>query len=65
MKITTYIDGNLLRLALKETGAHSQREVIETGLKNLLAEVKRHRFVRDFDNLRLGLSLKSLKKTRA
>ncbi|MBI1884330.1 MAG: type II toxin-antitoxin system VapB family antitoxin [Chlamydiae bacterium] len=65
MKITTYIDGDLLKRALKETGSHSQREVIETGLRNLLADFKRKRFVKDFNNLRLNLSLETLKKERS
>lgn len=65
MKITTYINQHLLKQALRETGAHSQREVIETGLRNLLADVKRRSFVRDFDNLRLNFSLKDLKKRRS
>jgi len=65
MKITTYIDAKLLKQALRETGAHSQREVLESGLRNLLADIKRRQFVREFDHLRLNLSLKSLKAQRA
>lgn len=65
MKITTYIDGDLLKQALKLTGAHSQRDVIETGLRNLLADVKRKHFIKDFDNLRLNFSLQDLKKSRS
>ena len=61
MKITTHIDEKLLKKAQKETGIGSQREVLETGLKNLLADVKRKRFVKDFDKFRLDLNLKSLK----
>jgi len=65
MKITTHIDGNLLKQALRETHASSQREVLETGLKNLLADIKRKRFVQDFDHFRLSLTLKDLKRLRA
>ncbi len=57
MKITTHIDGTLLKKALKMTSAHSQREVLENGLRNLLADVQRKRFVKEFDSLRLDLSL--------
>jgi hypothetical protein len=65
MKITTYINGKLLKKALRETGAQSQREVIEEGLRNLLADVARKRFVKEFDSLRLDLTLKDLKQQRA
>lgn len=64
MKITTYIDGVLLKKALKITQAHSQREVLENGLRNLVADIQRKRFIKDFDNLRLDISLKSLKQQR-
>ncbi|MCB4757530.1 MAG: type II toxin-antitoxin system VapB family antitoxin [Elusimicrobia bacterium] len=65
MKITTYIDGKLLKKALRATGARSQREVLEEGLKNLLADVHRKRFVREFDSFRLTFSLPDLKRARA
>ena len=65
MKITTYIDGNLLKKTLRESGAHSQREVLEMGLKNLLADIKRQRFIADFDKLRLNLTLTRLRQSRA
>ena len=65
MKITTYIDESLLKTALRMTGAHSQREVLEDALRNLLADVQRKRFVREFDSFRLDLSLKSLLRRRA
>lgn len=66
MKITTYIDAALLKRALRETRARSQREVIEEGLRNLLADVQRKRFVREFDRFRLvGFSLSALKRQRA
>ncbi len=64
MKITTNLDGSLLKQALRATGAHSQREVIEAGLKNLLADVKRKRFIKDFDHFRLNLTLAALKRQR-
>ena len=65
MKITTYIDADLLKKVLKETGARSQREAIEAGLRNLLADVKRNIFVKDFDNLRINFSPKTLKRHRS
>ena len=65
MKITTYIDETLLKNALLATGAHSQREVLESGLRNLLADVQRKRFVKEFDSFRLNLSLESLMRRRA
>ena len=65
MKITTHISGSLLKKAIRVTGARSQREVLESALKNLLADVQRKRFVKEFDSLRLDLSLKDLKKMRA
>jgi len=64
MKITTHIDEKLLKQAKRKTGITSQREVLETGLRNLLSDVQRKRFVKDFDKFRLDLSLKSLKESR-
>ncbi len=64
MKITTYINGALLKRALRETGSRSQREVLEEALRNLLADVHRKRFVKEFDGLRLNLSLMALQKQR-
>ena len=64
MKITTHIDEALLRRAKQKTGIVSQREVLETGLRNLLADIQRKSFVKDFDKFRLDLPLKSLKESR-
>jgi Arc/MetJ family transcription regulator len=64
MKITTHIDEELLKRAKRKTGIVSQREVLETGLRNLLADIQRKSFVKDFDKFRLDLSLKSLKDSR-
>ncbi len=64
MKITTHIDEELLKRAKRKTGIVSQREVLETGLRNLLADIQRKSFVKDFDKFRLDLPLKSLKKSR-
>ena len=64
MKITTHIDEELLKRAKRKTGIVSQREVLETGLRNLLADIQRKSFVKDFDKFRLDLSLKSLKGSR-
>ena len=65
MKITTNIDGTLLKTAIKETGARSQREVIENALRNLLADVNRKRFVKEFDSIGLNWSLRELKRFRS
>jgi Arc/MetJ family transcription regulator len=64
MKITTHIDEELLKQAKRKTGIVSQREVIETGLRNLLADIQRKSFVKDFDKFRLDLTPKSLKESR-
>jgi Arc/MetJ family transcription regulator len=64
MKITTHIDEKLLKQAKQKTGIVSQREVLETGLRNLLAEIQRKSFVKDFDKFRLDLTAKSLKESR-
>ncbi len=58
MKITTHIDEELLKRAKRKTGIISQREILETGLRNLLADVQRKSFVKDFDKFRLDLWLK-------
>jgi hypothetical protein len=63
-KITTYIDKSLLTQAVKETHAHSQREVLEAGLRILLSDVRRRGFVRNFDKLRLGFTGEELKWSR-
>ncbi len=65
MKITTNINGALLKKALHMTRARSQREVLENGLRNLLADVERKRFVKEFDAFRLDLSIKTLRQSRA
>jgi len=64
MKITTHIDEKLLKQAKQKTGIVSQREVLETGLRNLLAEIQRKSFVKDFDKFSLDLTAKSLKESR-
>ena len=65
MKITTYIDERLLAKAMRATGASSQREVLEAGLRNILAEVHRKTFVREFDLFRLNWSPRRLARARA
>ncbi len=64
MKITTHIDEGLLKQAKRETGIATQREVLEAGLRNLLSEIQRKSFVKDFDKFRLNLTPKSLKESR-
>ena len=63
-KITTYIDEQLLKRALKASRSKSKREVLESGLRTLLAEVQRNTFVREFDHLRLRLSPEELAESR-
>ena len=64
MKITTYIDERLLQQALRASRARSKREVLESGLRLLLAEIQRHTFVKEFDHLRLHLSPAELERIR-
>ncbi len=64
MKITTYIDQRLLQQALRASHARTKREVLESGLRLLLAEVQRNTFVREFDHLRLRLSPAELDRIR-
>jgi hypothetical protein len=65
VKITTHIDGRLLRQTRRESGARSQREVIEEGLRNLLADARRKRFVKECDRFRISFDLKELRLRRA
>jgi hypothetical protein len=64
-KITTFIDEKLLKEAIKETRARSQREVLEEGLRRLMANVRAKRFARDLKHLKLGLTMKELRGARA
>jgi len=64
MKITTYIDGRLLSKALSVSRARTKREVLESGLRALLSEIQRNTFIREFDHLRLRLSLEDLAEIR-
>jgi Arc/MetJ family transcription regulator len=63
-KITTYIDDRLLKRALRASGARTKREVLESGLRTLVAEIQRNTFVREFDHLRLNLSPEGLAQSR-
>ena len=65
MKITTYIDERLLKRALKASQARTKREVLESGLRSLLAEIQRNTFVSEFDHLRLRISPEELAHLRA
>ncbi len=64
MKITTYIDGQLLSRAMRISRARTKRQVLESGLRTLLAEIQRDTFVQEFDHLRLRLSPEELAETR-
>lgn len=64
MKITTYIDGELLEKAMKAISAKSQREAIEMGLRNLLADVERKTFVKEFGRYPLNWTPKKLSRSR-
>ena len=64
MKITTYIDGTLLGRALKASGARTKRQVLESGLRTLLAEIQRGTFIKEFDHFRLNLTPAELERIR-
>jgi Arc/MetJ family transcription regulator len=65
MKITTYIDDRLLARAMRATKARSQRQVLEAGLVNLLADLERKTFVREFSRFRLTWTPERLSRARA
>ena len=65
MKITTYIDERLLKRAMKASKARTKREVLENGLRTLLAEIQRNVFVKEFDQLRLRLTTHDLEMLRS
>lgn len=65
MKITTYIDERLLKQAFKASRAKTKREVLESGLRSLLAEIQRNTFVGEFDHLRLRITPEDLAQSRA
>lgn len=64
MKITTYIDERLLSQAVKASHARTKREALEDGLRALLAEIQRKTFVREFDQLRLRWTPRTLERSR-
>jgi Arc/MetJ family transcription regulator len=64
MKITTYIDEQLLSRAMRAMKAGSQREVLEAGLRNLLAELERKTFVKEFSRFRLTWTPGKLSRSR-
>lgn len=63
-KITTYLDEQLLRQTMKASRAKTKREVLESGLRTLLAEIRINTFVREFDHLRLRLTPEDLDRAR-
>ena len=65
MKITTYIDEKLLAKAMRAIKAGSQREALETALRNLLADVERRTFVKEFRRYDLNWTPKKLSRSRA
>ena len=64
MKITTYIDEDLLKRAMKASQARTQREVIERGLRNVLQETKHKEFVRRFGNIQPSWTHDELMRSR-
>jgi hypothetical protein len=64
MKITTYIDDRLLSRAMRAMKAGSQREVLEAGLRNLLADLERKTFVKEFSRFRLHWTSAKLARSR-
>ena len=65
MKITTHIDERLLKRAIKASRARTKREVLESGLRSLLAEIQRNTFIGEFDHLRLRITPEDLARLRA
>ncbi len=65
MKITTNIDERLLTRAMRAMSAVSQREVLEAGLRNLLADIERKAFVKEFSRYRLNWTSSKLARSRA
>jgi hypothetical protein len=59
MKITTNIDEQLLSQAMWLTKARSRREVLEAGLRHLLTDLQRKKFVKDFSRFQLIPMLKT------
>jgi Arc/MetJ family transcription regulator len=64
MKITTNIDERLLAKAMRAMNAASQREALETGLRNLLADMERKTFVKEFNKFRLNWTPERLNRSR-
>ncbi len=64
MKITTHIDEGLLKKVKRITGFDTHREVLEAGLRNLLADNQRNSFVKNFDKYCLDFTPKLLKVSR-
>ena len=65
MKITTNIDERLLTKAMRAMKAASQREALEAGLRNLLADIERKAFVKEFSRYRLNWTSSKLARSRA
>ena len=65
MKITTNIDERLLARAMRALKAASQREALEAGLRNLLADIERKAFVKEFSRYRLNWTAAKLARSRA
>ncbi len=65
MKITTNIDERLLVQAMRAMKAASQREALEAGLRNILAEIERKTFVKEFSRYRLNWTTSKLSRSRA
>jgi Arc/MetJ family transcription regulator len=64
MKITTNIDKRLLAKAMRMMKAASQREALEAGLRNLLADIERKTFVKEFSQFRLNWTPERLSQSR-
>ena len=64
VKITTHVDEKLLKDAMKATRARTQHDVIERGLRSLLQETKRGRFVKRFGRIRIAWTHDELMRSR-
>jgi Arc/MetJ family transcription regulator len=64
VKITTNIDERLLAKAMRMMKATSQRDALEAGLRNLLADMERKTFVKEFSQFGLNWTPERLSRSR-
>ena len=64
MKITTYIDEELLKKAMKASQARTKREVLERGLRTVLQETRHREFVKRFRDIQPSWTHDELMRSR-